>query len=189
MSPSESWVDPRLEVGVSRVHGKGVFARAPIRRGERLAIFGGAVMWIDELLELPEALQDFPMQIEERFVLGTRNREQPEAADFFNHSCDPNAGFRGQIFLVALRGIETGEEVCFDYAMVVSESEGSDVVFEMDCCCGTALCRGKIAEDDWKLPQLQGRYKGYFSQYLQEKIDSLVADREAEPVLVRGHGR
>lgn len=189
MSPSESWVDPRLEVRFSRVHGKGVFAREAIRRGERLAIFGGAVMWIDELLELPEPLQDFPMQIEERFVLGTRNRDQPEPADFFNHSCDPNAGFRGQIFLVALRPIEAGEEICFDYAMVVSESAGSDVVFEMDCGCGTVLCRGRITEDDWKIPQLQLRYNGYFSQYLQEKIDSLGAERADEPALVHGHSR
>jgi hypothetical protein len=170
MSTTSSWLSPKLEVQRSKTHKKGVFARANIAKGERLVIFGGDIMLIDEIDDLPERLQEYPMQIEERFVLGSRSALQPEDTDFFNHSCDPNAGFKGQIFLVAMRDIKIGEEVTFDYAMVLSESIGSAITFEMECRCGAANCRKLITENDWKLPVLRRKYDGYFSQYLQEKI-------------------
>jgi SET domain-containing protein len=170
--PTHSWLNPKLQVRPSRAHETGVFACEPISQGERLAILGGEIMLIDEINDLPERLQDYPMQIEERFVLGSRSALEPEDTDFFNHSCDPNAGFKGQIFLVAMRPIVVGEEVTFDYAMVVSQSVGSAVVFEMDCLCGARQCRRTITETDWQLPHLQKRYGGYFSQYIQDKIDA-----------------
>jgi SET domain-containing protein len=168
MQARHSWLNPKLEVRSSPTHEKGVFTREQVAAGERVAIFGGAVMFIDEIKRLPEHLQDYAMQIEERFVLG--NRDHMEDTDFFNHSCDPNAGFQGQIFLVAMRAISAGEEVTFDYAMVVSESVGSDIVFEMNCCCGSPRCRRVISEHDWKRADLRERYRDYFSEYLKEKI-------------------
>jgi len=172
MHSMHSWMSPSAEIRNSEIHGKGVFATAPISKNERVAIFGGDIMFIEEIDRLPEDLQDYPMQIEERFVLGSRTAKAPEETDFFNHSCDPNLGIRGQIFLVAMRDIQVGEELCFDYAMAVSVSVGSDIVFEMDCQCGTRFCRKKITETDWLLPDLQKRYDGFFSQYLQEIINS-----------------
>jgi hypothetical protein len=149
-----------------------VFAKGDLQAGERLAIFGGDIMLIDEIKNLPEMLQDYPMQIEERFVIGSRNSIEPEDTDFFNHSCNPNSGFKGQIFLVAMRDIKKEEEITFDYAMVVSKSAGSDVVFEIECQCGSKNCRRRITESDWMQPELQKKYRGYFSHYIQEKIDS-----------------
>jgi SET domain-containing protein len=165
-----SWVHPALAPRESPIHGRGVFSTSRLRRGERLAIFGGEVMLIDEIDSLPEELQDYPMQIEERFVLGSRGERAPETADFFNHSCNPTCGFKGQIFLVAMRDIEAGEEVTFDYAMVVSKSVGSSIVFEMPCRCRAAACRGVVTEEDWRMPALRARYRGYFSQYIAERI-------------------
>lgn len=171
MSSKISWVSPKLEVRNSGIDRKGVFARKKARRGERLAIFGGDIMAIDEIDRLPVRLQEYPMQIEERFVLGSRKSRDPEDADFFNHSCEPNSGFKGQIFLVAMRDIKPSEEVTFDYATVVSKSFGSDMAFEMTCNCGAKSCRKRITENDWKIPELQRKYDGYFSQYIQEKIE------------------
>lgn len=149
----------------------GVFAKAPVAKCERLAVFGGDVMLIDEINDMAEALQGYPMQIEERFVLGSRDGTELEGPDFFNHSCEPNSGFRGQIFLVAMRDIGAGEEITFDYAMVVSEAPGCSVVFDLECQCGSPMCRKHITESDWKLPRLRDAYDGYFSEYLQERID------------------
>lgn len=42
----------------------------------------------------------------------------------------------------------------------------------MDCKCGSQICRKQITEDDWKLPLLRHKYKGFFSQYIREKIDT-----------------
>jgi SET domain-containing protein len=170
MKGGHSWLNPKLEVRTSAAHENGVFAREAVSAGERLAIFGGDVMLIDEINDLPQRLQGYTMQIEERFVLG--NRSVIEDTDFFNHSCEPNAGFKGQIFLVAMRCILAGEEVTFDYAMVVSESVGSDVVFEMNCSCGAPTCRRLITENDWNRADLRKKYRGYFSEYLREKIEA-----------------
>jgi SET domain-containing protein len=171
MMLNHTWMSPKLHVETSPKHGKGVFAQNDIRQGERLAIFGGFVMPIDEINNLNDELCDLPMQIEERFVLASQKSGRPEDTDFFNHSCNPNSGFKGQIFLVAMRNIAKGEEITFDYAMVVSETPGCSIVFEMDCECGAKNCRKKITEQDWKNPELRRMYKGYFSQYLQDKID------------------
>lgn len=171
MTTNHTWINPKLKINKSKKHGKGAFAKKNILKGERLAIFGGYVMLIDELNILPEELSDLPMQIEERFVLASQKTGEPEDTDFFNHSCNPNSGFKGQIFLVAMRNIRKCEEITFDYAMVVSESVGSSIIFEMKCKCDSRNCRKIITENDWKIPELRHRYNGYFSQYLQEKID------------------
>jgi hypothetical protein len=174
-----SWLHPHLEKRCSPTQGCGIFAKADIKKGERLAIFGGMIMLIEEMYQLPPEMQSYTMQIEERFVLGPAGTI-PEDTDFFNHSCDPNSGFSGQVFLVAMRDIRAGEEVTFDYAMTVSESVGSDMVFSLDCACGSPLCRKTITEQDWMLPGLQARYQGYFSSYIQDKIDRLDENRFGE---------
>ena len=169
---THSWLNPHLEKRNSDTQGSGIFTKADIRKDERLAIFGGKIMLIDEMYQIPEIMQRYTMQIEERFVLGPATTT-PEDTDFFNHSCDPNSGFKGQVFLVAMRHIKAGEEITFDYSMTVSESVGSTMIFKMDCACGSACCRKTITEQDWMLPELQVRYKGYFSQYIQNKIEKL----------------
>jgi uncharacterized protein len=171
MITGNSWINKKLEVRESETHNKGVFAKEPVKKGERIAIFGGSIMRIDDIHTLPPNVQDYAMQIEERMVIANRSHI-PEDTDYFNHSCNPNCGFSGQTFLVAMRDIAAGEEITFDYAMTISESIGSDIVFELDCKCGSPNCRKKITENDWKLPELRARYKGYFSEYIKHKISS-----------------
>jgi hypothetical protein len=139
-----------------------------LAQGELLAVFGGKVMRIDEEAN---ADQDRAMQIHDRFVLGLGEGET-EDTEYFNHSCDPNAGFKGQILLYAIRPIETDDQVSFDYAMVL---HGPTIPYryEFECHCGSPRCRQRVTADDWQIPELQSRYRGFFQQYLQEKIDRL----------------
>ena len=130
MITKHSWLSPKARVKTSKTHGTGVFAIEHIRKDERIAIFGGDVMLIDEIKNFPKNIEEYTLQIEERFVLGLRNESDIEDSDFLNHSCNPNSGFKGQIFLVAMRDIKKHEEITFDYAMVVSKSVGSNIVFE-----------------------------------------------------------
>ncbi len=90
------------------------------------------------------------------------------AGDYFNHSCVPNAGFRGMIEVVAMREIEAGEQITFDYAMCSTQSFD-----DMDCLCGAESCRKRFTGDDWKMPELQRRYRSYFQPYIEEKIERL----------------
>ena len=117
------------------------------------------------------------LQIEEGFYL-----EAPlplEPTDCFNHSCDPNVGFTGQIGLVAMRDIHAGEELNFDYAMC----DGS-VYDEFDCYCGSGKCRGQVKGTDWSLPELWEKYDGYFMPYLAQAHRSAQSQSTGQRIIV-----
>lgn len=167
-----SWSDQRLEVRETSACGKGVFAKENIKKGERLAIFGGYVFHNDETFSFPLKFRDNCINVTEALVLGARSESELEIASFFNHSCSPNAGINGQIFLVAMRDIIKDEEVAFDYATTVCRSK-EVMPYIMYCRCGSKNCRKRITDNDWKIKELQERYKGFFQFYLEEKINSL----------------
>ncbi len=151
--------------------GMGVFAREFVEKGERLMVWGGAIVNEAQLAALPPVLRQHSVQVEEGLYLASVIPD--DDADYINHSCDPNAGLNGQIVVVALRDIEPGEEVCFDYAM--SDSSPYD---EFECQCGAANCRGRVSGNDWMRPELQERYRGYFSPYLQRRIERLATTEQ-----------
>ncbi len=141
-----------------------MFANVRIAQGERLCVFGGG-----GIVPTAEEHGDLGIQIDEDLTL-IHHRDDP--ANFINHSCSPNAGLKGQIMLVAMREIKANEEVTFDYAMCLYPSPGVPR-YEMKCCCSSKKCRGTVTEDDWQRPELRHRYKGYFSWYIQEKIEKI----------------
>lgn len=161
MNKSHSWISPKLEVKSISDFGKGIYAKENITKDELITIFGGYVMTLKEEEELPEGMRDYAHQIAPNFVLGINKEEDIQPVDFYNHSCNPNIGFQGQIFLVAMRDILAGEQVCFDYAMVLSVE-----TYNIECLCGSSNCRKRITGNDWKIAELQEKYKGYFQPYL-----------------------
>jgi len=146
-------------------NGNGIFALEPIQKGERMAVFGGSVYAGDLFAALPDRERSLSLQVEDDLFLVP---DKIGEGDYVNHSCDPNAGLSGQIALVALREIRPGEEVRFDYAM--SDTMPYD---EFDCRCGAANCRGRVTGNDWRLLELQTRYRGHFSPHVQRRIDAL----------------
>jgi hypothetical protein len=165
---SASYFNPKCENREHPEGGCGVFAKADIAKGELVSLWGGRIIDVDDLdPSIPRFTQRI-LQLDEGLYLLTS--EQPEPNDCFNHSCEPNLGFFGQIGLVAMCDIKAGEELTFDYAM----SDGSPYD-EFECHCGLPHCRGKITGDDWKLPALWDKYEGYFSPYLARRIAALRA--------------
>lgn len=165
----QSHLSPKLEArSLPEKGGWGVFALQAIGKGELLVLWGGRII---AEAELDPAMPNFSqrvLQVEEGLYLLAPELLEP--SDRFNHSCDPNAGFTGQIGLVAMRDIAPGEEVCFDYAMC----DGTPCD-EFICSCGSETCRGNITGEDWKRPELRERYAGFFVPYLQRRIDMLEA--------------
>ena len=86
---------------------------------------------------------------------------------FSNHSCKPNIGVQGQIVFVALRRIVAGEELTHDWATTDNDD------YALVCRCGAATCRETITGKDWQRKDLQEKYRGLFSWYLQQKIEAL----------------
>jgi uncharacterized protein len=164
-SPHYSYTSPKLELrSFPQKGGFGLFAREYIKSGETLCVWSGQVYTEEQLADVPIERAQHGLQVEENVYLLPLGVGDP--ADYVNHSCDPNAGLNGQICLVAIRDILLDEEVCFDYAM--SDSSDYD---EFECHCGSPMCRGRITGNDWKIPELQNRYDGYFIPYLQRRID------------------
>ncbi len=162
------YFSPLLEVRpVDEKGGYGVFARYPIPAGEHLVTWGGVVIDWATLQQLPPDVQSRKtVQIEEDQYLLTVG--DPDPGDYVNHSCAPNAGLSGCNVLVAMRDIAPGEEICIDYAMC----DGTPYD-EFECACGAPECRGRVTGNDWQRPELIARYAGYFSPYLQRRIERL----------------
>jgi SET domain-containing protein len=166
---SQSYVSPKLEARrLPEKGGHGVFACQPVKQGERLLVWGGDIVTRAQLDLLPANLRLYSVQVEEGVYLAARPYDEPETADYINHSCNPNAGFDGQIVLVAMRDIQPDEEICIDYAMC----DGSPYD-EFACQCGSDTCRGRVTGNDWQLPELQARYGGYFMPYLQRRMKEM----------------
>jgi len=58
-----------------------------------------------------------------------------------NHSCDPNSAVKGDNKLIAIRDIEKGEEITYDYSATVGTNITS---WTMKCKCGSVNCRGTL---------------------------------------------
>ena len=125
------WVDAArtIYIGRSAIHGEGMIAGRRFEAGETVwrmtgrPIFGavtesgpnyiglGPDVWIDP---------DRPL-------------------DHINHNCAPNAAFGPRRQLIALRPIESHEEVTIDYS-----TTEADPAWTMHCACGASACRGTL---------------------------------------------
>src|SRR5215813_4628567 len=56
------------------------------------------------------------------------------------------------------------EELTHDWATT------DDDAYEMECRCNAPNCRKIITGQDWRKKELQEKYRGFMSWYLQEKI-------------------
>lgn len=166
---STSWIDPRIEVRESGSSGRGSFARAPIRAGEIVTIWGGQVFSTDDVAA-GKTKKGTVAAIAENLVMASP-AGAPDAEDqFLNHSCDPNVWLQDAVTLVARRDIAAGEELTADYVLWEYDEEH---IARWSCNCGSPLCRGKITGRDWQRADLQARYHGHFSPFINERIARL----------------
>jgi hypothetical protein len=161
-----TWISPRATKGVpSGIAGRGLVAVDRIAAGDVVAVKGGHTVTTAELRSLPDRLQNSAVQITDDLHLVARQDDEYEAVMLFvNHSCEPNVGFAGNVVLVAMRDIAAGEELTTDYAMFDDHEDA------MECGCGRPSCRRAVDGRDWQRPELQERYRGYFSWYLQRRM-------------------
>jgi SET domain-containing protein len=161
-----NWLTPKAQARPAGGKGWGSFVVEPIAKGETVVGFGGWVVDRTTLATMDDDRQSRSIQVDhDLFIVSS---ETPEPGDMLNHSCEPNCGVVGSMVLVAMRDIEPGEELTFDYAM----TDASDYD-EFACLCGVPTCRGVVTGADWRDPVLQAKYHGYFSQYLMQRISAL----------------
>ena len=162
-----SYLSPKCEVLSAGNCGQGVFAVERIDEGEMISVWGGKIFTVEDIDELEAQhphLATHPVTVANGFYLGSTSHEQCDEAEMFNHSCDPNAGVKGQIVLVTRRSISAGEEICFDYGTTEVGSES------FECRCGSSGCRRTIDGNAWKDAAFQERNRGYLSWLVEEMI-------------------
>lgn len=140
----------RLQVKRSGVHGQGVFALQPIAAGETIIEYTGEVIsWEEALRRHPhdpsQPDHTFYFHIDDERVID--GKVGGNVSRWINHACDPNVeadDSSGRVFLLALRDIERGDELFFDYGLVIDERYTPALKKRFECRCGSPDCRGTM---------------------------------------------
>lgn len=140
----------RIQVRKSGVHGKGVFALRPIKKGETIIEYVGEIItWAEALRRHPHDPSDpnhtFYFHIDEGRVIDAK--VGGNASRWINHACAPNceADEDGErVFIKALRNLKPGEELFYDYGLVIEERYTAALKRQYACRCGAKDCRGTM---------------------------------------------
>ena len=140
----------RIQVRRSGVHGKGVFAVRDIAAGETIIEYVGEIItWEVAQARHPHDPQDpnhtFYFHIDEVRVIDAL--VGGNSSRWINHACDGNCEADeqdGRIFIKALRAIAAGEELNYDYGLIIDERYTPKLKAEYPCWCGTPVCRGTL---------------------------------------------
>lgn len=137
-------------VRASSIHGKGVYAAANIARGALIIEYKGQrIDWDTALERHPHD----PAQPNHTFYFSLDGGDVIDAnvrgnsARWINHSCDPNCEAReegGRVFIHAKRSIKAGQELFYDYGLVLDEPYTEQLRRDYQCLCGAAQCRGML---------------------------------------------
>jgi uncharacterized protein len=140
----------RIQVRRSGVHGRGVFALQDIAEGETIIEYVGEVITWDEAQDRhPHDPSDpnhtFYFHVNEDRVIDALYGGN--SSRWINHSCDPNCEAdedNDRIFIKALRNIRAGEELNYDYGLIIDEPYTKKLKAEYPCWCGAKSCRGTL---------------------------------------------
>lgn len=140
----------RIQTRRSGVHGKGVFAMQDLAEGETIIEYTGEIITWDEAMDRhphdPEQPNHtFYFHVDEDRVIDALYGGN--SSRWINHSCDPNCEadeVNGRVFIKALRNIAEGEELNYDYGLVIEERYTAKLKAEYPCWCGAAQCRGTL---------------------------------------------
>jgi len=143
----------RIQVRRSGVHGKGVFALQDIAEGETVVEYVGEIIGWKEADRRPPNNPDDPNHT---FFFSIRDGKKVidaavggNAARWINHSCNPNCEAdedddTHRVFIKALRNIKAGEELNYDYGLVIDERYTPKLKAQYLCLCGAKQCRGTM---------------------------------------------
>jgi len=141
---------PKVVVRRSVIHGRGIFAANRIAKGARIIEYTG------ERISHAEADRRYAKLHEnsshtmlfaatDKVVIDATKRGGP--ARWINHSCAPNCEANeeeGRVFIDAIRTIKPGEELSYDYSLVLEERHTPKLKREHPCYCGARNCRGTL---------------------------------------------
>jgi SET domain-containing protein len=140
----------RIQTRRSSVHGKGVFAVHAIAAGETILEYAGEIItWAQAQKRHPHDPENpnhtFYFHIDEQHVIDALHGGN--SSRWINHACNPNCETEeqgGRIFIKALRNIQVGEELNYDYGLIIEARYTPKLKAEYPCWCGAKNCRGTL---------------------------------------------
>ena len=147
---TELIVDGHYKVRHSTIHGNGVFAARKIPAGARIIEYQGKRITEKQAEKRfgqdPEnPYHTFFFSLESGKLID--GGDQGNDARWINHSCEPNCEAqeeKGRVFIHALRDIKRGEELNYDYGLVIDEKMTKQLKKAYECRCGHPTCRGTM---------------------------------------------
>ena len=139
-----------FEIRPSPIHGSGAFATEAIPAGVRLIEYAGARL---TPAEADARYPDVPGEVHHTYLFAIDDDIVIDAgvngndARWINHSCEPNCDAvveLGRIWIESIRTIEAGEELSYDYALVLQEPHTAAAKRRFPCACRSKKCRGTL---------------------------------------------
>jgi SET domain-containing protein len=155
----------RIQTRRSGVHGKGMFAVQDLAEGETLIEYVGEVIsWKEALRRHPHDPTDpnhtFYFHVDEKHVIDAKHGGN--SSRWINHSCAPNCEAdeqKGRVFIKALRNIPAGQELFYDYGLIIDAKYTKKLKAEYPCWCGAPTCRGTLLAPKDKDDQKKAKKK------------------------------
>jgi SET domain-containing protein len=147
-------VSPLVEARDSKIHGRGVYAIAPIKKGTRI------MEYLGERISHAEADARYETKGDDdghTFLFIASNRTVIDAgvdgndARFINHSCNANCETvieNSRVFIDAVRNIKPGEELGYDYQLTWESTDDPTELALYACRCGAKKCRGTMLDKE-----------------------------------------
>jgi SET domain-containing protein len=147
----------RLKLRKSAIHGNGVFAACDIAAEVELIEYKGRLRTHAETDRLYDGSTDtghtFLFTLNERYVIDANF--DGNWARWINHSCDPNCRAvvvesadgnprHEKVMIESIRPIRAGEELTYDYGIVLDEPHTPRLKRIWGCRCGSARCSGTM---------------------------------------------
>jgi uncharacterized protein len=141
----------------SAIHGNGVFAAAPIAKGERLIEYKGLRRTHEDVDNGDtgdvESGHTFLFTLNDEYVIDANFGGN--TARWMNHSCAPNCEAvmeeadgddrtKDRVFIEAIRAIKAGEELTYDYGITLDEPHTARLKKIWACRCGAKKCTGTM---------------------------------------------
>jgi uncharacterized protein len=140
-------VSSAIAVRHSTIHGKGVFATRKIAAGTCIGEYEGERISARQAEKRTGSDPDNPFHT---FFFSLENGRMIDGGvggndtRWINHCCEPNCEAReenGRVFIYALRDIRRGEELNYDYGLIIEERHTPTVKRSYACLCGASTCR------------------------------------------------
>ncbi len=181
-TPDTEGGNRRIQTRRSGVHGKGVFATVDIPAGERIIEYVGEIIsWEEAQRRHPhdpaQPNHTFYFHLDEQHVIDALYGGN--SSRWINHSCDANCEADedgGRVFIKSVRPIKAGEELNYDYGLVIDEPLTPELKADYPCWCGSANCRGTLLSSDLDTAEARDKVK----KKKKKKAEKKAARRDAE---------